>query len=64
MRTVFLTAGDAGNPYPDSLYRENGPEAAYAQMAGAADNWTASVDDGVGLCRRRVKTGPLAPSES
>ena len=47
IRTVFLTAGEAGNPYPDSLYRENGPEAAYAQMAGVADNWTDSVDDGV-----------------
>ena len=26
VRTVFLTAGDAGNPYPDSIYRENGPD--------------------------------------
>jgi len=56
VRTVFLTAGDAGNPYPDSLYRENGPEAAYAQMAGVADNWTASVDDGVSGRTITVKT--------
>ena len=46
VRTLFVTAGDAGNPYPDSIYRENAPEAAYAQMAGVADNWT-TVDDGV-----------------
>ena len=46
VRTLFVTAGDAGNPYPDSLYRENGPEAAYAQMAGVADSW-ATIDDGV-----------------
>ena len=47
VRTVFITAGDAGNPYPDSIYRENGPEAAYARMAGLADNWTQTTDDGV-----------------
>ncbi|HQR26551.1 MAG TPA: PKD domain-containing protein [Nocardioides sp.] len=46
VRTLFVTAGDAGNPYPDSLYRENAPEASYAQMAGVANNWTAT-DDGV-----------------
>lgn len=46
VRTLFVTAGDAGNPYPDSLYRENGPKAAYAQMAGLANNWVAT-DDGV-----------------
>lgn len=47
VRTVFLTAGEAGNPYPDSIYRENGPEAAYARMAGVADAWTVTSDDGV-----------------
>ena len=47
VRTVFITAGDAGNPYPDSIYRENGPEAAYARMAGVADSWTTTTDDGV-----------------
>ncbi|MBK7623729.1 MAG: discoidin domain-containing protein [Kineosporiaceae bacterium] len=46
VRTLFVTAGDAGNSYPDSLYRENGPKAAYAQMAGVANNWVAT-DDGV-----------------
>ncbi len=45
-RTLFVTAGDAGNAYPDSLQRENAPEAAYAQMAGVPDNWT-PVADGV-----------------
>ena len=45
VRTIFLAAGDAGNEYPDSLYRENGPEAAYAQMVGVADNWTTISDD-------------------
>ncbi len=47
VRTVFITAGDAGNPYPDSIYRENAPEAAYARMAGLPDNWTQTSDDGV-----------------
>jgi len=56
MRRVFLTAGEAGNPYPDRIYRENGPEAAYAQMAGVADNWTASVDDGLSSRTITVKT--------
>ncbi len=57
VRTVFLTAGDAGNPYPDSIYRENGPEAAYARMAGVADNWTTTTDDGVP--NRSVRTEVL-----
>ncbi|HEY3407421.1 MAG TPA: PKD domain-containing protein [Propionicimonas sp.] len=47
VKTVFLTAGEAGTPYPDALIRENAPEAAYAQMAGVADNWTTTGDDGV-----------------
>ena len=47
VRTLFVTAGEAGNPYPDSLYRENAPEAAYANMAGVADNWSNTTDDGV-----------------
>jgi LmbE family N-acetylglucosaminyl deacetylase len=47
VKTVFLTAGEAGTAYPDALIRENAPEAAYAQMAGVADNWTTTGDDGV-----------------
>ncbi len=47
VRTVFLTAGDAGNAYPDSIYRERAPQAAYAQMAGLPNNWTSTTDDGV-----------------
>src|SRR5690348_16747395 len=46
VRTVYLTAGDAGN---DSSYwssRESGVEAAYAQMAGVANTWT-TTDAGV-----------------
>jgi LmbE family N-acetylglucosaminyl deacetylase len=42
VRTVFLTAGDAGK---GPLYwegREVGAEAAYAEMAGVADEWTGS----------------------
>lgn len=42
VRTVFLTAGDAAQ---DTAYwqgRELGSEAAYAAMAGVADQWTVS----------------------
>ncbi len=48
VRTVFLTAGDAGKPQSYWASREAGAEAAYAQMAGAADEWTESqiVADG------------------
>jgi hypothetical protein len=44
--TIYVTAGEAGNgpDYWQSL--EAGIHAAYAQMAGVPDNWTA-VDDGV-----------------
>ncbi|WP_437599167.1 ricin-type beta-trefoil lectin domain protein [Sorangium sp. So ce590] len=45
VRTVYLTAGDAGDT---SAYwkdgREAGIRAAYALMAGVANRWTASVD--------------------
>ena len=42
-RSVFITAGDAGK---GALYwqsREEGVEAAYAQMAGVANEWTSST---------------------
>jgi LmbE family N-acetylglucosaminyl deacetylase len=41
VRTVFLTAGDDGKPMPYWVGREEGMEAAYAEMAGVADSWTA-----------------------
>ncbi len=46
VRTVFLTAGDAGS---DAAYwrgRESGMQAAYAQMCGVADAWT-QTDAGI-----------------
>jgi LmbE family N-acetylglucosaminyl deacetylase len=46
VRTVFVTAGDAGR---DTTYwegRENGAKAAYAQMAGVANTWT-TADAGI-----------------
>jgi LmbE family N-acetylglucosaminyl deacetylase len=42
VRTVFVTAGDAGRPASYWEGREEGAEAAYAQMAGVGDDWTAS----------------------
>jgi LmbE family N-acetylglucosaminyl deacetylase len=38
--TAFLTAGDAGRGSDYWQERERGSHAAYAQMAGAADEWT------------------------
>jgi LmbE family N-acetylglucosaminyl deacetylase len=46
VRTVFVTAGDAGR---DATYwggRENGAKAAYAQMAGVANTWS-TADAGI-----------------
>ncbi len=40
MRTVFLTAGDDGEPQSYWAAREEGVEAAYAEMAGVVDSWT------------------------
>ena len=42
VRTVFVTAGDAGRPASYWEGREEGVEAAYAQMAGVNDDWSAS----------------------
>jgi LmbE family N-acetylglucosaminyl deacetylase len=44
VRTVFLTAGDAGMAESFWRAREQGAEAAYAQMAGLADAWTESTE--------------------
>jgi large repetitive protein len=43
VRTVFLTAGDDGREQPYWVGREDGAQAAYAQMAGVANQWTAST---------------------
>lgn len=40
VRTVFVTAGDAGQPASYWEGREAGVEAAYAELAGVADSWT------------------------
>jgi len=46
VRTIVLTAGDAGIAEDYWLGREDGLRAAYAHMAGVADDWE-SVDAGV-----------------
>jgi LmbE family N-acetylglucosaminyl deacetylase len=43
VRTVFLTAGDAGRAAAYWEGRESGAEDAYAQMAGVANQWTGST---------------------
>ncbi|MBC7581913.1 PIG-L family deacetylase [Aeromicrobium sp.] len=40
IRTVYLTAGDAGNSNYYWLGRERGAEAAYASLTGLPDEWT------------------------
>jgi LmbE family N-acetylglucosaminyl deacetylase len=48
VRAVFVTAGDAGRESSYWEGREEGVEAAYAQMAGADDEWSASQVDAAG----------------
>lgn len=43
VRTVFLSAGDDGQPQSYWGTREQGAEAAYAQLAGVGNTWTAST---------------------
>ena len=43
VRTVYVTAGDAGKAKRYWHEREQGPRAAHAQMAGVADSWTNST---------------------
>ncbi|HUC01140.1 MAG TPA: putative Ig domain-containing protein, partial [Solirubrobacterales bacterium] len=43
VRTLFLTAGDAGRAQSYWAGREDGAEDAYAQMAGVKNEWTSSV---------------------
>jgi LmbE family N-acetylglucosaminyl deacetylase len=42
VETIFVTAGDAGQGASFWMGREQGAEAAYAQMAGASDQWATS----------------------
>jgi LmbE family N-acetylglucosaminyl deacetylase len=46
VRTVFLTAGDAGNDASYWTGREEGMRAAYAQMCGVANSWS-QTDAGI-----------------
>lgn len=56
VRTVFLTAGDAGEGAGYWGGRETGERAAYARMAGVADEWTAT-DAGVPGVRLETLAG-------
>ena len=46
VRTIFVTAGDAGNGSSYWTGRQNGMLAAYAQMAGVSNSWT-QADAGI-----------------
>jgi LmbE family N-acetylglucosaminyl deacetylase len=46
--TVYLTAGDSGYGAPYWQTREAGVAAAYANMAGVADNWSQGVTSAAG----------------
>ena len=46
VRTIFVTAGDAGNGSTYWTGRQNGMLAAYAQMAGVSNSWT-QTDAGI-----------------
>jgi LmbE family N-acetylglucosaminyl deacetylase len=63
VRTVFLTAGDAGLGFPYWLNREAGIQDAYAQMASVANAWTAS-DQPFGEKLIRIYTLDAAPNIS
>jgi len=60
VRTVFVTAGDAGRPAEYWEGREAGVEAAYAEMAGVANAWTTGsvVSDGHALRLRTLTADP------
>src|SRR5947209_1280724 len=46
VRTIYMTAGDAGAAASYWQGRENGSRAAYAQMSGVANSWT-QTDAGI-----------------
>jgi LmbE family N-acetylglucosaminyl deacetylase len=59
-RSVFLTAGDAGKGAVYWHSREEGVEAAYAEMAGVEDEWASStiVANGHSLLLRTLEEDP------
>ena len=63
VRTVFLTSGDAGFALPHAQQREDGIEAAYAEMAGVNDNWT-TADAGISARSIRLRRLVGAPQVS
>jgi LmbE family N-acetylglucosaminyl deacetylase len=63
VRTVVVTAGDAGDTSTYWLQREAGLEAAYAEMAGAADAW-AQTDVGVAAHPMPLATLTARPNVS
>jgi LmbE family N-acetylglucosaminyl deacetylase len=63
VRTVFVTGGDAGRALEFSTNREAGVQAAYAAMAGVANNWTIS-DAGLEGRSVRMATLTAAPQVS
>jgi LmbE family N-acetylglucosaminyl deacetylase len=60
LRTVFVTAGDAGQPASYWEGREAGVEAAYAELTGVANSWTTSslVSAGHTLRLRTLSADP------
>jgi LmbE family N-acetylglucosaminyl deacetylase len=60
LRTVFVTAGDAGEPASYYEGREAGVEAAYAEMAGVANSWTTGsvTSDGHALRLQTLTADP------
>jgi LmbE family N-acetylglucosaminyl deacetylase len=60
VRTVFLTAGDDGQAQSYWTGRELGAQAAYATMAGVADDWTTSTltVDGHAITMRTLNGRP------
>ncbi len=60
VESVFLTAGDAGREATYWHQREAGAEAAYAEMAGVADEWEGSTTTigGKALTTRTLKGAP------
>jgi len=60
VQTIFLTAGDAGSGNGYALEREQGSEAAYANMAGVSNSWTTGDAGAAGksIQRRTLRGAP------
>ena len=63
IRTVYVTAGDAGNESDYWESREKGSEAAWASMAGVSNSWTTSTISAGGKTLR-VRTLTAKPTVS